>query len=409
MWREYIRLSSAVNAMESFHVLSPVDLLAKYGCINNGLELSSISKTKLVSFNLRHLFVSLYYSTILTMGHLTLPQTPTYYYPLDHHTAHRNKEGNRASLRLIRPSTHSTMYIEGKQLLTKKVNSENTESTTPASPPRKRQATKVNSDNTASTTPASPPRKRHAKKVNTDNTASTTPASPPRKAPKRKQGLVTPPSTASRKNPRRCTPAHIRAINFQLEQNRSEGSTEMTRTAVDPCAWAENVLSVLEIEKPLTRSLFRQTKVKLDDGTQRYGHQCSFLPTTVDYGLRQLQHPGLAYIGMSGAMTGATTNKDGRFLFNRPDVAVDHMLFSIILLHKGNHADLARGKLLDAIFETSDNPNFACITKINAKKRDLSGGPLFCLARFAKGIVYVVIERQNTPLTIFPYTYSYEE
>ena len=84
------------------------------------------------------------------------------------------------------------------------------------------------------------------------------------------------------------------------------------------------------------------------------------------------------------------------------------MLFSIILLHKGNHADLARGKLLDAIFETSDNPNFACITKINAKKRDLIGGPLFCLARFAKGIVYVVIERQNTPLTIFPYTYLYE-
>ena len=295
---------------------------------------------------------------------------PTYYYPVDP-ASQTDKGGNRTSSRCVRPGTHSTMFMEGRQLLTKKKVEDKCIYPTIGSPTRKR---------SISPTIVTPPRKRQATK--------------------RKRGdEPTSPSTDARKKPGR---SHAKTINFYLTELWAQHVTTGKRlVTVDPCAWAGNV-----IDAPLTRSLFRNTTAKMHEGDNTVLHSCEFLPGTIDYGTRNLHLPDLEYVGLTSVMSRVVrTNTEGRFLFTRQEVAVDHMLFSILLFHPGDHANKTRGRLLESVFAKSDHEEFVCITKLNSKKKDLGGFPHFCLVKVAMDTVYVVIPRENKQFSAFPYKF----
>jgi hypothetical protein len=163
--------------------------------------------------------------------------------------------------------------------------------------------------------------------------------------------------------------------------------------------------------KPLSRSWFQKSTDKIHGSKSAVGHRCSVLPGTIDYGSCQGDLPGLQDIGRTSKPHATEIQRDseGRFLFPAAEVAIDHMLFSIILFHKGEHADHTRARFLDVIFEQSANQNYVCVTKINAKKKELERGPLFCLVRAGGGKVYIVLPDPTKPLTTFQYTYCYKQ
>ena len=158
----------------------------------------------------------------------------------------------------------------------------------------------------------------------------------------------------------------------------------------------------------LTRKSFQKSTAVVP-GTKTVRHHCSCFPGTLDYGFSQGDLPGLEDIGMASLtnyLPGVVTASDGRFLYTGPDAAIDHMLFSILLFHRSTHADRTRGRFLDTVFDKSKNQDYVCITKINAKKKEMACGPLFCLVRAPGGNVHVVLTDPKKPVTTFMYTYT---